>query len=310
MRRRAISCLSLVTLAAGVFAAAAAAEATSSPANLIREDPPAHVYAFSLGGSHGYDIDVFAASEGFGSGGRVQVGVGRGSAFATYSASAIVTADAIQADLGRFGTIDVTLNGSGREKTIPIRCSRGETYAYEPGTFEGVARFRGEQGYTGARATVVRLLPLVTSFCGSGSGRGETAGSGGTGARLRGISFAHGRSLSFQVNKNRPRGRALFRAEIKERQNGVAIDRAVGGWLPAPAFDYDHRLRTATLSPPAPFSGLATLARAPNSVSPLWSGDLALDFPGRTVRLAGPGVNVTLVHACFTLSDGPFAESC
>jgi hypothetical protein len=80
--------------------------------------------------------------------------------------------------------------------------------------------------------------------------------------------------------------------------------------LPASAFRYDPDLRTATLSPPAPFSGSATLARSRNSVPPTWTGHLAIEFPGREVALAGPGMNVHLEHACFQLFDKPEATSC
>ncbi|HEY3492466.1 MAG TPA: hypothetical protein VGK43_05915, partial [Solirubrobacterales bacterium] len=127
---------------------------------------------------------------------------------------------------------------------------------------------------------------------------------------LKGVSHAHGRALSFQVNKNHPRSRALFDAEVSERRDGIRIFRFASGWLPASAFRYDRNLQTATVSPPAPFSGSASLSRARNSVSPLWSGDLAIEFPGRKVSLAGPGMNVNLVHACFQLFDKAEATSC
>jgi hypothetical protein len=221
-----------------------------------------------------------------------------------------VTATTIQADLGSFGRIDLVLRGSGRERTIPIRCSHGQKYPYETGVWEGVVEFRGEGGYAHGRATRLPVLPYITSYCGGGSGRGESAGPGETGARLRGKSFAHGRILTFQVNKNHARGKALFDAELKERRGGVRIYRFASGWLPASAFRYDPDLRNATLSPPPPFSGSADLSRARNSVSPLWSGDLAIEFPGRRVPLAGRGTHVSLKHACFQLFDGPEATSC
>ena len=71
------------------------------------------------------------------------------------------------------------------------------------------------------------------------------------------------------------------------------------------AFRYDRHLRTATLSPPAPFSGSASLKRSRNLLSPLWTGNLTVAFPGRSVRLAGPAVHVSLVHARLTKGDNP-----
>lgn len=241
---------------------------------------------------------------------RVSIGVETKRSAALYVAPARVTATSIQADLGPFGGVDLALRGSGREKTVRIRCGDGQRYTYETGVWEGVVEFRGEGGYIAGRATRLPVLPYVTSYCGSGSGRGESRGGVGPGARLKGTSYAHGRALSFQVNKNHSRSRALFEAEVRERRDGVRIFRFASGWLPASAFSFDPDLRTATLSPPAPFSGSATLTRTPSSVPPLWSGDLALEFPGRTVGLAGPGTHVNLVHACFQLFDKPEAHSC
>jgi hypothetical protein len=74
--------------------------------------------------------------------------------------------------------------------------------------------------------------------------------------------------------------------------------------VPSNAFRYAEDLHTATLGPPAPFSGSASASRSPNAVFPLWRGNLALDFPGRAnTALAGPGVHVSLVHARFTRSN-------
>jgi hypothetical protein len=174
----------------------------------------------------------------------------------------------------------------------------GGAQTYEPGSYEGVIEFNGEEGYTRARENRVAQLPawLVFSshgFC--GSGYGETSGPGEPGARLRGVSFAGGRSLSFQVNKNSPKARTVFTASLKERLGGIRIDRALSGEASPNAFSFGQNLRTATLSPPAPFSGSASLSRSKNSFSAIWTGDLALDFPGRAaVSLAGGDVHVSL----------------
>jgi hypothetical protein len=310
MNLRSIFCLCLIGSMGGVMATPAAADPISQPPILASVDLPAHVYAFELEGSNGYRIEIQAMSAGLGTGSRVYVIVSRKDSIAGYGAPAIVTESVIRGDLGPLGRVDVTINRSGREKTIPIRCSGGDASSFEPASLEGLVEFHGERGYTGGRATRLPLLPPVTSFCGGGSGRGESRGSGLPGARLQVRSFADGRALTLRVNKNHPRSRALFTAEIRERSDGVRIYRAVEGWLPATAFVYEPRLRTASLRPPAPFSGAASLRRSPNSVSPLWSGDLKVSFPGRTARLAGPGAQASLVHACFQLSDRPRAESC
>jgi len=136
-----------------------------------------------------------------------------------------------------------------------------------------------------------------------GSGYGESSGPGEPGARLRGISYAHGRSLSFQVNKNNSKARAVFTAALKERRGGIRIDRELTGVEPPGAFRFDSHLRTATLRPGPPFSGSASLSRSRNSFSPIWNGGLKLAFPGHSgVLSAGPEVHVSFVHARFKRS--------
>lgn len=261
---------------------------------------------FKLEGTNGYEVRIGGFSERLDGRGRVYVGVRRADGkggIASYATSGIVSEGFLKADFGDLGRIDLALRKSGREMTIHIKCSR-ESYPFEPGVYEGIVEFRGERGYTSAHATSVPVLPPTTSFCGSGSGYGEARGSNEVGARLRGVSFAHGRTLSFQVNKNRQSARTFFKAELGERRDGIVIHRAVDGVAPAGAFRYDPKLKTAQLAPPQPFSGSGALVRDPDSFPPRWSGDVALDFLGHpNVPLAGPQVGVTLVHARFTRSN-------
>ena len=314
MKTRLILLVSLVVLVAGVVPAAAVAGGKHH--SVDESDLPGHSLGFELAGSNGFTLSFGAYSDPYieGDDRRSQISVGvftkgkRG--FAAYRAPAIVSDSYVRADLGPFGKVDLVRRPSGRERTIPIRCTGGDTFTYEPAIYEGIVVFRGEGGFTSARATEVRALPQLSSFCVSGGGRGESRGGDQPGAMLSGVSYAHGRTLAFQVNKNHKRGRALFEAQVRERRDGISIYRAVEGWLPPSSFRYDPDLETATLSPPDPFSGSASLSRSPNSISPLWSGNLAIDFPGRSIPLAGPGMHVSLVHACFQLSNGPEATTC
>ncbi|MFL5832417.1 MAG: hypothetical protein ACJ76B_00345 [Solirubrobacterales bacterium] len=261
---------------------------------------------FKLEGTNGYEILIGGFSERLDGRGKVYVGVRRADGkggIASYATSGIVSEGFLKADLGELGRLDMALRKSGHEKTVHIKCSR-DSYPFEPGVYEGVVEFEGEGGYTSARATSVAELPPTTSYCGSGSGYGESRGPGEPGARLRGVSFAHGRTLSFQINKNHQSARTFFKAELGERRDGIVIHRAVEGVAPAGAFRYDPRLETAQLAPPQPFSGSAVLVRDPDSFPPRWSGDLTLDFLGHPdVPLAGPQIGVALAHAHFTRSN-------
>lgn len=300
MKARPTLCLRLALLASCLIVSSAAAS-PGRLANLAEDEFPGVSVAFELEGTNGYSIG-FAAYDEEGDGkGRFYVSVrGKGSS-AFYSAPAALTESAVRADLGALGKIDLVARASGRRKTIHVKCS-DEKFTYEPATYEGTVDFRGEEGYTQAHATRVAKAPTISSFCG-GSGSGEATGVGLPGARLRGLSFARGRTLSFQFNKNRPLSRTLFSASLKEREGRVFIVRDVKGRVPASAFRFDESLQDVTLSPPAPFSGSASLRRTPNAVSPFLEGDLAVDFPGRShVLLGGPTVHISIAHARYTRS--------
>jgi hypothetical protein len=272
--------------------------------------------SFTLQGTNGYEVGIFGFSERRDGRGQAYVVVGRESRYrsgATYVAPAIVSEDFFKADLGPFGKVDLALHPSGRTRKIDVRCSK-YTYPFESGVYEGVVEFEGERGYTRVSKTQIPFEPPITSFCGDrGGGKGESRGTDEKGARLRGLSFADGHRLVFQVNKNHPRrGRVPFSVELSERRDGIQIRRSIEGFAPANSFRFDPDLRSAELSLPSPFSGSATLRRRPNSVTPSWNGDLAVDFVGHPdVRLAGPGVYVSLMHACFTYSgDSSSALTC
>jgi hypothetical protein len=109
-----------------------------------------------------------------------------------------------------------------------------------------------------------------------------------------------------QANKNRPGKRSRFEAEVHEKRGSVSISRSLSLWVGATAFRYDPLLETATLDPPAPFSGRASFHRGATPAN-RWTGDLTVDFPGRSdVPLTGPGVGATLVPSCWNEGAGRF----
>lgn len=89
----------------------------------------------------------------------------------------------------------------------------------------------------------------------------------------------------------------LFEATLKEAWDGIRIERTVSGRQPAAAFDYDPLLRTATVQPSAPFSGVASFHRGAAPTN-RWTGTLSVDFPGKAnVPLTGGAFSVHAVHA-------------
>lgn len=230
--------------------------------------------------------------------GEVVIFVGRRRSGVSYFAPANVTDSHIEAGLGGLGRIAVQFVPSGAIEEESA-CG-GDPVQFEAGVYEGSIEFKGEQGYTKASATRVRaeVKPFLGLVCG-GHGEGETRGRGLPGARLMIRSPA--RHLTVNLNKNRPGARVRYRAEMKERRGEIAISRSVEGWMPGGAFIFDHDLHTATLDPPAPFSGAGSFHRGATPHNQ-WTGSLSLDFPGSSnVPLIGPGLKATLVPARYTV---------
>ena len=218
---------------------AAPAQAAPPPAEAEGLDPP---IGFKLHGSNGYSIVGEAFLEEGLPHAILSLAVTRGNESASYRAPARVTADSIHADLGSLGRVDLVLHRSGLEMPLKVPCF-GHRETYEPGTWEGVIEFDGEGGYTRARATRTAALPYLALLGGgrrlcNGQSSGESRSPNLPGARLAGVSYADGRILKFQFNKNRAGGKTLFKASLAERHGGIRIFRELSGVAPAGAFRY------------------------------------------------------------------------
>jgi hypothetical protein len=262
-----------------------------------------HAFAFKLEGSNGYSIVAFAANERADGRGGIVLFVGRRNEGATYVAPALLTATSVKADLGPLGKVSLEVTPSGKEKRLRSSCGdESETATYEPQRFRGGFEFHGEEGFTDA----VSAAPLeYTAFffrlvC-AATGNGESSGATFPGARLR--LRLHSRAgafhLNLQANKNRPRAGSRFEVEVREKRGEVSISRRTSTWAGAEAFRYDPLLSTATLDPPAPFSGSAGFRRGA-AVPNRWTGNLTVDLPGRAdVPLSTAGTRATLIHSCW-----------
>lgn len=283
---------------AALFPSALVALACVVPAGAAEPSPEPVSYGLRLAGTHGYTLTISARSESADGRGSVTVGASRRGAIAFYTAEGTVTTGAIHASLGALGRIDVRVEASGREKRVQVHQCGTYHEDFEPGVAVGSIRFRGEDAFTTATARRAPLVPgfFFPGFC--SGGYGESIESGNPGARLKGVSYAGGRILKFQVNENRPGAEVLYSASLSERRGGIRIFRELRGTTGPGSFRFDRQLRTAKLAPPAPFAGSASTRRSPDAVSPLFRGDLTLDFPGHAdYPLAGPRVHVSLVHA-------------
>lgn len=277
----------------------------------VEEDEEDRPYAsFAVQGTNGYRLIVFAAAGEPGEPGEIIVLAMHRSRerAAAYQTKAIVTPTTLYADLGSRGRISLGLAKTGIEKSVRTCAGRAEI---ERATYWGTFEFHGEQGFSEASASRIPFNPLAylsLFFCSkdidvTASGSGDP----GPGALLRGSTKLPKRSsLSLEAVKSRPGGRALIRTSLRERRDGIAIIRGVGMFPAAPSLDYDRGLSTATLAPPAPFSGSARFRRDSEGAG-RWSGDLRVDLPGRAnVSLTRPALRPRLRRGSYSVSDFSF----
>jgi hypothetical protein len=282
-----------------LFALGAVILVTASTAGAASKPPPPNSgqlfvpSSFELQGSNGYSIFVLGIPSRKGQSATVELFVQKKHAGVFYSAPATVTETSIQADLGELGEISVSFHRSGQPTIAGSGC--GRPLSFDSGSFEGKIDFHGEEGYTEVEAFSVagNIDPLVKEICGGiVTGGGSNPFSPGAELYLRNPALG----AQFSVAKSRPDSPARFEVSDREYRDGVSIQRFAALVMPAAAFTYSPRLQTATVHPPAPFSGAAHFDRH-KKANRRWSGDLAIDLPGRTgLPLTGHQLRAYLVR--------------
>jgi hypothetical protein len=293
-------------IAAAVLALCLLAPATGSAA----EEDEGAIAAFQLKANNGYRVLVLASRERGKARGQMLLLVGSKRGSVSYGTHAEVEVGGIRADLGELGKIDlafVPLKGKKRHQCGP----GGEVSRIPRGEYRGTFEFHGEEGYTEARATSLTadFGILLDLGCGGYVHFGDATGFGLPGARLS-ATFRQGRdeALWFEIKKNRPSAPSAFAVRTTEQRGDIRIRRTIEAIVGPGAFRYDPRLRTATVSPPAPFDGSATFRReAPRRNR--WTGDLTVDLPGGadTPLTGNPAFRTRLVHASWTKSREDFS---
>jgi hypothetical protein len=245
-------------------------------------------------------IGVAARPASYGAPDRVYVQIVNNSSQATYVAPAKLSGEGIRADLGAFGKVNMRWHPNGRVGPRQIRCKghRSRIYVAE-GSYSGSVRIVGEGGFTRATATRVRGH---TGWYNVGScGYSTSEGFPGPGilleafvpeSRLPKDSYRY-----LSVVQNHPGERVSYLAAMGERRGRLAIGLeafALGG---PKTLALGGHLATGAISPPPPFSGTGEFERVARHQPGRWTGDLAVDFPGRLATpLAGEGFSATLQH--------------
>lgn len=247
---------------------------------------------FRVQGSGGYSISVLGSNH------HVYLMVRRGNSSATYGAPGTVSPEQIMARFGNLGRVSVRFHPNGPARLIPLpkgNC-QGQGELVQRGTFVGAIEFEGEQAYTDVDAT--RAKGKATKAFKQTCSREASEGGRQPALQLTNL-IARSESVNavfaaFKVvSKSAPRlDSAAFVASIAESLPGqLVVVRSIS--MPAgvetfTSVESGGRVTSATVAPPAPFSGTATFERKKGSRG-IWTGSLTGEFLGRgTVSLVEP----------------------
>jgi len=201
------------------------------------------------------------------------------------------TGDEIHATFPGLGRVSLRFRPSGKVKREPSFCG-GRASIQRFGAFRGVIRFKGELGFTrvvssGGRGHTYRSFREVC--------KDSSESTPVPGYSLEAVAQSRGQALGFFAFRSIEEwfndDEVTFIALIREKRRGMVIVRNAiarasrsGLALAGPR----NRPDSATVAPPAPFSGTASF-NAPPGAPAEWTGDLAVELPGAgTVPLTGP----------------------
>jgi hypothetical protein len=252
---------------------------------------PSQTIEFQIKGSNGYSISVF------GIGKEVLLTARHGGSSASYSTRGLASPTRIKARFGHLGRVSVRFHSDSGPHLVPLpkgNC-RGRGEIVDRGHWVGRIEFEGEQAYTIVHASRARgkITKSLKQTC-----RG--AGDGGHGLNLRvtmlsAVSEAGGPVFTaFKITSSSYPAvdGSVFSATLFEtRGRRLSVFRSISADAKVDAFASTGKkghIESATVAPPAPFSGTATFQRTSGSKG-TWSGSLVGDFLGRgEVALAGP----------------------
>lgn len=271
----------LALLALLVLAALAPAGAAAKRTHHYEIDP-GYVSRFEFRGSKGYLISVSANDRGY-----VTVKARKGDAEAEYVAAGRASGLGGSAVLPGVGRVSFALRPTGPPRHFAGYAGCDGEWFVREGVARGVIRFRGERGYTRARAHRARaeVIYWPGQRCHhprAGQGKAKR----GPVAKLTAFRFKPP-FLEFTAtrfaSRDRPRSRRIgFDASIVSYPPGMRIYRTVSVATGPRSFRVPEPKTTPeniVLWPPRPFRGRASLRRTPESTF-VWDGSLRVTFPG------------------------------
>lgn len=217
----------------------------------------------------------------------------RGPQVAYYSTPAKVTKERVTAQFGTLGELDYRFSP---KQDGGVKCTGAEEGEAE---FEGTFDFTGENGYVHIEADHARgYFQIYPEPKGCTPKRLALRGApyhpfySGEGATLqaRAISRAErkAREISvFDPGRSGPH-QVVFFAALTEGREGMAVARGLQLRAGPSTFRWNLKKGTATLRPPAPFTGSATFTRHGNNGHGTWRGSLSMPIlGGEPVEMAG-----------------------
>ncbi len=250
---------------------------------------PAERYSsFQLRGTNGYEIYVSTIGSA-----RLAVELFSRADYARYLTPAKLGGGRIEAKIGNIGQIAMQFKPSGPPQisTEPQGQCRGRRPLGQHGVFTGRFTFRGERGFTVARASRVDGYreESFREVCKGGGRNGYHEGAP-LQPDLTARAIQGNRAISVEVFL-RPEELST-QANIREARGRLQIERSIAiagdGSLYSPQSD-----GSALITPPPPFTGEALYQPEALGGDP-WTGTLTAPFPGLgAVRLAGSGFAVS-----------------
>jgi hypothetical protein len=223
----------------------------------------------------------------------------------SYEVKGEVTKEGLKVRFGRLGLIDVAFTPTRTlSSTEPSEGCAGEPRTLREGTFTGTIDFTGERNYVRIKAPQVGGSMSVISqwqcpeepapFTRAARPLARSSGSEEKAATL----YALGRRCSCYfaagVHFGKGKARSAFYGVKVERREGMEIVRGIAARAGASAFVVDRAAGIATVRPPLPFRGQATLTRR-RGRRPLWRSTIRMPFLGAApINPQGPDFLVSL----------------
>ncbi len=238
--------------------------------------------------------------------GTVTLGLRRKDQLVSYEVKGEVTEEGLKARFGRLGLIDVAFMPTRTlSSTEPSEGCTGEPRTLREGVFTGTIDFTGEREYVRIEGQAEGSMSVIPEWqCPGSEEPMPFAGASGPlalSSRKKVESatlYAGSRRCSClfaaAVHRRYRGGRSLFYLAQEERHEGMEILRATRAKGGPTAFDFDHAAGTATVHPPPPFSGHASLRARPHGRD-LWRSTIRAPLLGvGSVSLFGPGFGAIL----------------